>query len=42
MKRKHQINWYQANDIAAMERKLENMAQRGWFLEKLTGNGEPQ
>lgn len=39
MKRKHQINWYQANDIAAMERKLEKMAQRGWFLEKLTNWG---
>jgi len=36
---KFQLNWYQASDTAAMERKLEAMAERGWQLEKLNNWG---
>jgi len=37
--KKFQLIWYQANDTAAMERKLEQMAAKGWLLEKVTNWG---
>lgn len=37
--KKFQLNWYQANDTAAMERKLEKMAEKGWLLDRLTNWG---
>ena len=37
--KKFQLYWYQANDTAAMERKLEKMAEKGWLLEKVTNWG---
>lgn len=37
--KKFQLVWYQANDTAAMEQKLEKMAEKGWLLEKVTNWG---
>lgn len=37
--KKFRLNWYQANDIAAMERRLEKMAAKGWLLEHVTNWG---
>ena len=37
--KKFGMTWYQANDTAAMERKLEQMAEKGWLLEKVTNWG---
>ena len=39
MDKKFQFNWYQANDAAAMERKLEKMAEKGWLLDEMTNWG---
>ena len=36
---KFQMNWYQANDTAAIERKLEQMAEKGFLLESLSNWG---
>lgn len=33
------LNWYQTNDTAAMERKLEKMAEKGWLLETVNNWG---
>lgn len=37
--KKFQLNWYQANDITAMERRLERMAAKGWLLERVSNWG---
>ncbi len=37
--KKFVANFYQANDAAAMERRLEKLAARGWLLEKATNWG---
>lgn len=37
--KKFQVNWYQTNDTAAMERKLEKMAEKGWLLDKVSNWG---
>lgn len=37
--RKRQINWYQINDTEAIARHLENMAAKGWLLEKVDNWG---
>lgn len=37
--KKFRLNWYQATDIAAMERKLEKMAAKGWLLEHVSNLG---
>lgn len=37
--KKFRLIWYQANDIAAMERKLERMAAKGWLLERVSNWG---
>lgn len=38
-KKKFVLNWYQTNDTAAMERKLERLAEKGWLLEKVNNWG---
>jgi len=38
-KKKFVLNWYQTNDTAAMERKLEKLAEKGWLLEKVNNWG---
>lgn len=37
--RKFVVNLYQADDAAAMEKKLEQLAERGWLLERVTNWG---
>lgn len=37
--KKFQLNWYQANDSAAMEEKLEKMAAKGWLLDRINNWG---
>ena len=37
--RKFVVNLYQADDAAAMEKKLERLAERGWLLERVSNWG---
>lgn len=37
--KKFLLNWYQANDTAAMERKMEHLAEEGWLLERVSNWG---